>query len=53
MHNTQIKIPIKIKGDQEIYNKQEIHINVTDSTKGPFIVNLYDYDVPRYNPYDY
>jgi|UniRef100_A0A6C0ED90 hypothetical protein len=53
MHNTKIKIPIKVKGDREIYNKQEIHIHGTDPSKGPFIVELYDYDLPRYNPYDY
>ena len=53
MNDNKVKIPIKIKGDNEIYNNYEIYIQGTDISKGPFVVKLYDYDIPRYNPYDY
>jgi hypothetical protein len=47
MNNTNIKIPIKIKGDREIEDNQTINIPEINST---FNVKLYDYDSPRYNP---
>ena len=46
------KIPIKIKGDTEIVDKQNINVDWLDNKKGDFEVKLYDYDVPRYNPYN-
>ena len=53
MNNMQVKIPIKIKGGKEIVDNQEVHIEGTNHPKGSFIVKLYDYDLPKYNPYIY
>ena len=47
------KMPIKVKGDREIENGQEIEVPFLDVAKGIFKANIYNYDVPRYNPYDY
>ena len=52
-HQFPTKMPLFTKGKHEIEDKQEIKLEWLDSSKGPFIVNLYEYDVPRYNPYDY
>lgn len=49
--DTNVKIPIKIKGNREITDDQEIQIIGTNSSKGIFKVKLYNYDTPRYNPY--
>lgn len=45
------KMPIKVRGDREIEDKQQINVEWLDKSKGAFEVNLYDYNVPRYNPY--
>lgn len=47
------KMPLTIKGGREIENGQQIPLQWLDPSKGTFEVNLYNYDVPRYNPYDY
>jgi hypothetical protein len=47
------KMPIKIKGDKELYDKDKIDLDWLDKSKGQFEVNLYNFDVPRYNPFDY
>jgi hypothetical protein len=47
------KIPLKVKGDKEILDKENINLSWLDNSKGSFEVNLYDYNVPRYNPYEY
>jgi hypothetical protein len=47
------KMPIKIKGDKELYDKDKIDLDWLDKSKGNFEVNLYNFDVPRYNPFDY
>lgn len=49
--NSSIKIPIKIRGDREAEDGQTIYIPGTDPSKGDYKLKLYDYDVPRYNPY--
>jgi hypothetical protein len=46
-----IKIPLKVRGDREMDDGQTITVPGTDPTKGDFKVKLYKYDVPRYNPY--
>lgn len=51
MSDTSVKIPIKIRGDREIEDEQEIEIPGSNLSKGEYKVKLYDYDVPRYNPY--
>ncbi len=51
MHNTIVKIPLKIKGDKEIEDKQIIDVPGTDSSKGHYNVKLYNYESPIYNPY--
>lgn len=53
MSNNDVKIPITIRGDREIEDGQVIIVPGTDNTKGGFKVKLYNYDLPRYNPYDY
>jgi len=47
------KMPIKVKGDRELTDKDKINLNWLDNSKGDFEINLYDFDIPRYNPYDY
>jgi len=47
------KIPLKVKGDKEIYDNDQIDIPFYNSDKGKFKVQLLEYDVPRYNPYLY
>jgi hypothetical protein len=47
------KMPIKVKGDKELYDKDKIDLDWLDKSKGKFEVNLYNFDVPRYNPFDY
>jgi hypothetical protein len=53
MSNNDVKIPIVIKGDREIEDGQVIVVPGTDNSKGGFKVKLYNFDLPRYNPYDY
>jgi hypothetical protein len=45
------KMPIQRKNKREIMDKDKIKIQWLDPSKGEFEVNLYDYDVPRYDPY--
>ena len=53
MSHNDIKIPISIRGDKEIEDGQSVIIPGTDHTKGGFKVKLYNFDLPRYNPFDY
>ena len=48
--NFNVKIPIRSKGDKEIYNNDIIHIPGTDHSKGEFKVELYNINTPRYIP---
>lgn len=50
-NNKAYKIPIKIRGDKEIMDKQRIRIPGTDESKGEFTTKLYNYETPRYIPY--
>jgi hypothetical protein len=52
MNYTNIKIPIEIKGNKEIEDKQNIIIPGTNQNLGEYTVKLYNYDTPRYNPYN-
>ena len=45
------KIPLKIPGNKEILNNEVIAVPWLDQSKGKFDVKIFDYDVPRYNPY--
>ena len=47
------KMPIQSKGKREIEDKQRIDVPFLDKKKGDFEVNIYNFDVPRYNPYEY
>ena len=47
------KMRIKVKGDKELFDKDKIELDWLDKSKGNFEVNLYNFDVPRYNPFDY
>ena len=51
LHNNNVKIPIKIRGDREIEDGQTISVPGMDASKGHFKVKLYNYDAPRYNPF--
>jgi hypothetical protein len=53
LNNTDIKIPLSVKGDKELFDGDEILVQGTDSDKGLFIVKLYNYETYRYNPYSY
>ena len=46
------KMPIPSRGNRELEDKQRIDLPWLDKSKGHFEVNLYNFDVPRYNPYD-
>lgn len=47
------KMPIGVRGDKELEDKQKIEVPFLDKSKGDFEVNIFNYDAPRYNPYDY
>ena len=47
------KMPIKVKGDKELYDKDKIELDWLDRSKGEFEVTLYNFDTPRYNPFLY
>lgn len=49
--STNFKNKIPINYDDEIYNGDNIKIDALDTSKGEFKATIYDYDVPRYNPY--
>ena len=53
MSNNDVKIPLTIRGDREIEEGQVVIVPGTDNSKGGFKVKLYNYNIPRYNPYDY
>jgi len=53
MSNNNVKIPISIRGEREIEDGQIIIVPGTDNSKGGFKVKLYNYDLPRYNPFNY
>lgn len=48
---TNVKIPIKTHGNKEIEHNQIISIPGTNINNGTFVVKLYEYDKPRYNPF--
>jgi hypothetical protein len=47
------KMPVKVKGDKELTDKDKIDLDWLDKSKGDFEVNLYNFDTPRYNPFVY
>lgn len=51
--NLTSKIPLEIPGEKELSNNDTIPVPWLDSSKGKFEVKLFDYDIPRYNPYNY
>ena len=46
------KIPISNR-NKEIFDGDTITVPGMDPSKGQFIVKIYNYDTPRYNPYDW
>lgn len=48
---SEIKIPVKVNRDFELYDKDEIDIDFLDTSKGKFILYMNEYDQPRYNPF--
>ena len=53
LNNTDIKIPLSVKGDKELLDGDEITIEGTNNEKGAFTVKLYNYESYRYNPFIY
>ena len=51
MDRNHVKIPLKINGDKEIEDGQNINVPGTNQNNGSFIVKLYNYNEPRYIPY--
>ena len=49
----QTKFNIPSQRNRELYNGDTIDIPNLDTSKGKFIVNIFDYELPRYNPYQY
>jgi hypothetical protein len=47
------KIPIQTKNQREIQEGDEVNIPGMNSENGKFNVTLFNYNTPRYNPYDY
>lgn len=45
------KVPLDVKGNRELEDKQEIALPWFDESRGKFQVNIYPNDVPRYNPF--
>lgn len=45
------KLPVKVKGDREIYDNDIIELPFLDQKKGDFKAKLYDLDQPRYIPH--
>ncbi len=45
------KIPLEIPGNKELSNGDVIGLPWLDQSKGKFEIRIFDYDVPRYNPY--
>lgn len=52
-NGAEIKIPIKIRNDKEIFDNDEVEIEFLDISKGKFKLFMHDYDRPRYNPFTY
>ena len=50
---TSVKFPIETNRKKELYEGDEIELELFDSSKGKFTLYLHDYNAPRYNPYDY
>ena len=48
-----VKIPIKSTNDKELYDGDEIDIEVLGKNEGKFKLYMNDYDRPRYNPFTY
>jgi hypothetical protein len=53
VNSTPFKVPLAVKGDRELEDKQEIDLPWFDASRGKFQVNIYPNDVPRYNPFVY
>lgn len=52
--NFGIKIPLNDgKKRREIEEEEIVKIDYFNETKGDFVYKPFDYDVPRYNPYDF
>jgi hypothetical protein len=45
------KMPVPNRGNRELEDKQRVELPWLDKSKGNFEVNLYNFDVPRYNPF--
>jgi hypothetical protein len=46
------KIPINTRNKKELYDGDTIDVIGMNQEKGKFIIKLFDYNTPRYNPYD-
>lgn len=51
MQYNNVKLPINIKNGKELYDGDSVNIPGTNGEKGSFKVKLYQFDVPKYNPF--
>lgn len=49
--SAEVKIPIDIPNNKELYDKDTINIDFLDISKGSFILFMNDFDKPKYNPF--
>ena len=47
----EIKFPLSVENDKELYNNDTVSISQMNNEKGDFVVTLYELDTPKYNPY--
>jgi len=51
--NSDHKIPLKVQSNKELYDNNKIDIDWLDTSKGQFDIKIFDYNAPKYNPYDW
>ena len=49
--SAEVKIPVNVKNNKELYDKDKVNIDFLDISKGEFILYMNDFDRPRYNPF--
>jgi len=47
----EIKFPLSLENNKELYNNDTVSISQMNNDKGDFVVTLYELDAPKYNPY--
>jgi hypothetical protein len=47
------KIPLKVQSNKELYDNEKMDIDWLDTSRGQFDIKIFDYNAPKYNPYDW